>query len=76
MEFAGEFLDRVSVQHAFGMTADRRSALCEKALSQGAKAPSLVALLTQIDANLAAYYAQFEANNKALSVTDWLILFT
>ena len=47
-------------------------ALSEKALAQGAGAPSLAALATRIEGQRNAYYDALEASNKHMKVTPWL----
>jgi len=50
-------------------------AVAEKALSQFLGQPTLMALSQTINAGRKAYYQALEDNNKALSITDWLIYF-
>ena len=50
-------------------------ALCEKALAQSLREPSLIALSHTIERNRKAYYDNLEASNKSNTITDWLIYF-
>jgi Fic family protein len=50
-------------------------ALCEKALAQNLKAPTLSTLSKTIEDNKKAYYKALELNNKNLDITDWLLYF-
>lgn len=51
-------------------------ALCEKALSQGLKQPTLIALSSVIAQNKKAYYSALHAGSIALEITDWLTYFS
>ncbi len=50
-------------------------ALSEKSISMGLGRPALISLSQMIEGNKKAYYAELEAHNTKLDVTDWLIYF-
>jgi Fic family protein len=50
-------------------------AIAEKALSQSLGQPTLIALSRNIQAHRKSYYDALEANNKELSITNWLEYF-
>lgn len=50
-------------------------ALAEKALSQGLRHPTLVALSQVIQERRKSYYQSLELNNKDNEITDWLVYF-
>ncbi len=50
-------------------------AIAEKALSQSAGKPTLIALSTIIQKHKKAYYQALENSNKTLEISDWLIYF-
>jgi len=50
-------------------------ALSEKALSQGLRHPTLLAMSQTIQAGRKTYYQMLEQNNRSLDITAWLIYF-
>ena len=50
-------------------------ALSEKALSQGLKRPTLIALAKAIESSRKKYYAAFQIGNRGLDIQDWLEYF-
>jgi len=50
-------------------------AVCERALSQSLKQPTLIALSHIISKHKKAYYNALERNNKTMEITDWLLYF-
>lgn len=50
-------------------------ALCEKALSEALKKPTLIALSAQIQKNRKMYYDLLEASNKTTEITSWIRYF-
>jgi len=50
-------------------------AISEKALSQGLKRPTLIALAQAIERSKKAYYTALQAGNRGLDIQDWLEYF-
>lgn len=50
-------------------------AISEKALSQGLKRPTLIALAQSIERSKKAYYAALQIGNRGLDIQDWLEYF-
>lgn len=51
-------------------------AISEKAMAEGLKQPSLIALAYTIEREKKSYYAALEAANKSNNITDWLLYFS